>query len=88
MQLKKICNHPFVFEEVENALNPYSISNDLLWRVSGKFELLDRILPKFKRSGHRVSKSSDITLIHPGVNVLPNDADYEYHGGFLVVSWL
>lgn len=54
MQLKKICNHPFVFEEVENAMNPYSVSNDLLWRVSGKFELLDRILPKFKRSGHRV----------------------------------
>ena len=54
MQLKKICNHPFVFEEVENAMNPYSVSNDLLWRTSGKFELLDRVLPKFKRSGHRV----------------------------------
>jgi ATP-dependent helicase STH1/SNF2 len=25
-----------------------------LWRTSGKFELLDRVLPKFKRSGHRV----------------------------------
>lgn len=55
MQLKKICNHPFVFEDVENAMNPYSLSNDLLWRTSGKFELLDRILPKFKRTGHRVS---------------------------------
>jgi ATP-dependent helicase STH1/SNF2 len=54
MQLKKICNHPFVFEDVENAMNPYSVSNDLLWRTSGKFELLDRVLPKFKRSGHRV----------------------------------
>jgi ATP-dependent helicase STH1/SNF2 len=54
MQLKKICNHPFVFEEVENAMNPYNVSNDLLWRTSGKFELLDRVLPKFKSSGHRV----------------------------------
>lgn len=25
-----------------------------LYRVSGKFELLDRILPKLKRTGHRV----------------------------------
>ena len=63
MQLKKICNHPFVFEEVENAMNPYSISNDLLWRVSGKFELLDRILPKFKRSGHRVLMFFQMTQI-------------------------
>src|SRR5271168_1230685 len=63
MQLKKICNHPFVFEEVENAMNPYSVSNDLLWRTSGKFELLDRILPKFKRSGHRVLMFFQMTQI-------------------------
>ena len=63
MQLKKICNHPFVFEEVENAMNPYNVSNDLLWRTSGKFELLDRILPKFKRSGHRVLMFFQMTQI-------------------------
>jgi ATP-dependent helicase STH1/SNF2 len=54
MQLRKICNHPFVFEEVEKQVNPCKINNDLLFRVSGKFELLKRILPKFKVSGHRV----------------------------------
>lgn len=54
MQLRKICNHPFVFEEVEDILNSTRLSNDLLWRTSGKFELLDRILPKFKATGHRV----------------------------------
>ncbi|OBZ86833.1 Chromatin structure-remodeling complex subunit snf21, partial [Choanephora cucurbitarum] len=54
MQLRKICNHPFVFEEVERVINPYKISNELLYRVSGKFELLDRMLPKLRATGHRV----------------------------------
>ncbi|SAL96136.1 hypothetical protein [Absidia glauca] len=54
MQLRKICNHPFVFEQVENAVNPLRRSNELLFRVSGKFELLDRMLPKLERTGHRV----------------------------------
>ncbi|KAF2750297.1 hypothetical protein M011DRAFT_484143 [Sporormia fimetaria CBS 119925] len=54
MQLRKLCNHPFVFEEVEDQVNPGRGTNDLLWRTAGKFELLDRILPKFKASGHRV----------------------------------
>lgn len=54
MQLKKICNHPFVFDDVENVVNPMGTNNELLWRTSGKFELLDRILPKLKASGHRI----------------------------------
>ncbi|KAL1923704.1 uncharacterized protein VTP21DRAFT_8684 [Calcarisporiella thermophila] len=54
MQLRKICNHPFVFDYVEDAVNPARLSNELLYRVSGKFELLDRILPKLKITGHRV----------------------------------
>lgn len=54
MQLRKICNHPFVFEEVEDQLNPTRETNDNIWRSAGKFELLERILPKFKATGHRV----------------------------------
>ncbi|KAK4192009.1 putative SNF2 family ATP-dependent chromatin-remodeling factor snf21 [Podospora australis] len=63
MQLRKLCNHPFVFEEVENQMNPRSVSNDLLWRTAGKFELLDRILPKYKASGHRVLMFFQMTAI-------------------------
>ncbi|TID18140.1 hypothetical protein CANINC_003881, partial [Pichia inconspicua] len=54
MQLRKVCNHPFVFEEVETLVNPDKSTTDLIWRSSGKFELLDRILPKLKKTGHRV----------------------------------
>jgi len=54
MQLRKICNHPFVFDEVERQINPYSVNNENLYRVAGKFELLQRILPKFQSTGHRI----------------------------------
>ena len=63
MQLRKICNHPFVFEEVERSIVPNGGNNDQLWRVSGKFELLDRILPKFQRTGHRVLMFFQMTQI-------------------------
>jgi ATP-dependent helicase STH1/SNF2 len=63
MQLRKLCNHPFVFDVVENVMNPMSISNDLLWRTAGKFELLDRILPKYQATGHRVLMFFQMTAI-------------------------
>ncbi|KAF3938624.1 hypothetical protein ABW19_dt0202493 [Dactylella cylindrospora] len=63
MQLRKICNHPFVFEEVERAISPGPLTNDLLWRSAGKFELLDRLLPKFFASGHRVLMFFQMTQI-------------------------
>ena len=63
MQLRKLCNHPFVFEQVEDQINPQKLNNDLLWRTAGKFELLDRVLPKFKVSGHRVLMFFQMTQI-------------------------
>ncbi|KAG6108575.1 hypothetical protein E4U13_006389 [Claviceps humidiphila] len=63
MQLRKLCNHPFVFDEVENVMNPLSVSNDLLWRTAGKFELLDRVLPKYQATGHRVLMFFQMTAI-------------------------
>jgi ATP-dependent helicase STH1/SNF2 len=63
MQLRKLCNHPFVFESVEEEMNPGKGTNDLIWRTAGKFELLDRILPKFKVTGHRVLMFFQMTQI-------------------------
>ncbi|KAL8949070.1 MAG: hypothetical protein Q9222_004795 [Ikaeria aurantiellina] len=63
MQLRKLCNHPFVFEEVENQMNPDKLTNDLLWRTAGKFELLDRVLPKFQATGHRILMFFQMTQI-------------------------
>ncbi|KAI9512303.1 SNF2 family N-terminal domain-containing protein [Russula earlei] len=54
MQLRKICQHPFLFESVEDKINPAGLIDDKLVRTSGKIELLSRILPKFFATGHRV----------------------------------
>ena len=55
MQLRKICQHPYLFESVEDKINPTGLIDDNIYRVAGKFELLTRILPKFFATGHRVS---------------------------------
>merc|ERR1719412_1393819 len=60
MQLRKLCNHPFMFQAVEESYAKHiGMATDVvtgpdIYRSSGKFELLDRILPKLKASGHRV----------------------------------
>merc|ERR1711997_1435348 len=60
MQLRKLCNHPFMFQQVEESYAKHIgsptdvVSGPDIYRASGKFELMDRILPKLKASGHRV----------------------------------
>ncbi|KAL8515275.1 hypothetical protein ACS0TY_014113 [Phlomoides rotata] len=58
MQLRKCCNHPYLF------LGDYFMqrSEDIV-RSSGKFELLDRLLPKLHRAGHRVLLFSQMTRL-------------------------
>jgi len=63
MQLRKLCNHPYVFEPVEDQMNPGRGTNDSIWRTAGKFELLDRVLPKFHATGHRVLMFFQMTQI-------------------------
>jgi ATP-dependent helicase STH1/SNF2 len=57
MQLRKICNHPYLFDEYQTW------NEDNLIRASGKFELLDRIFPKLKATGHRVLLFSQMTSL-------------------------
>ncbi|KAK6636624.1 hypothetical protein RUM43_010286 [Polyplax serrata] len=60
VQLRKLCNHPFLFQQIEEKYCDHVgaasgvISGPDLYRASGKFELLDRILPKLKATNHRV----------------------------------
>jgi len=54
MQCRKICNHPYLFQ------SSYYVNSSLI-RTCGKFELLDRILPKLHRTGHRVLLFSQMT---------------------------
>ena len=68
MQLRKVCNHPFMFQHIEQAYAKHigldentPITGADLYRAAGKFELLDRILPKIRASGHRVLLFSQMT---------------------------
>ncbi|KAL8284283.1 hypothetical protein RQP46_005032 [Phenoliferia psychrophenolica] len=63
MQLRKICNHPFCFDQVERSLDPSGKNIELLYRTAGKFELLDRILPKLFVTGHRVLMFFQMTTV-------------------------
>lgn len=67
VHLRKLCNHPFLFQNVEDSCRAHwnvpEISGQDLYRVAGKFELLDRILPKLKATGHRVLMFCQMTTL-------------------------
>lgn len=69
IQLRKTCNHPYLLRDSYNI-------NDELWRSSGKFELLDRMLPKLKIGGHRVLIFSQMTAL---LDILGDYLDYRHH---------
>jgi SNF2 family DNA or RNA helicase len=57
MQLRKVCNHPFLFRS-----DAWTVDESLI-RSSGKFLLLDSMLPKLKAAGHRVLLFSQMTAL-------------------------
>lgn len=57
MQLRKVCNHPFLFSP-----EGYHIGENLI-RSAGKVALLDQILPKLKAAGHRVLMFTQMTAV-------------------------
>eukprot|EP00741_Cyanophora_paradoxa_P023825 tig00021623_g23013.t1 len=68
MELRKCCNHPFLFEAPLNeaaaaaASNPAELDR-LRIEWCGKLELLDRMLAKLKAQGHRVIIFSQMTRV-------------------------
>lgn len=82
VHLRKLCNHPFLFENVEEECREFwkvpDISGKDLYRVSGKFELLDRVLPKLKASGHRVLMFCQMTSLMTIMEDYFNFREYKY----------
>lgn len=61
MQLRKCCNHPYLFDGVEDrSLDPFG---DHLVKNCGKLAFLDRLLPRLKQEGHRVLIFSQMTRV-------------------------
>ena len=59
MQLRKCCNHPFLFPGAEPSSEDAYVQQ--LIDGSGKFQLLDRLLAKLFEAGHRVVLFSQFT---------------------------
>merc|ERR1711936_84230 len=83
MQLRKLCNHPFMFQHIEEAYARHVGLGDVvtgpdLFRASGKFELLDRIFPKIKRSGHRILLFCQMTQLMTIMEDYLNWRGYKY----------
>ena len=58
MHLRKACNHPYLLSEDQAGSDA---DPEELVRSSGKLELLDRVLPKLHKTGHRVLLFSQMT---------------------------
>jgi len=55
MQLRKCLAHPFVYSQsIEERVASHQVSHRNLVEASGKFQLLETLLPKLKERGHRV----------------------------------
>ncbi|KAM3755195.1 hypothetical protein ACB098_02G022400 [Castanea mollissima] len=74
MQLRKCCNHPYLF--VAGDYNMWR--KEEIARASGKFELLDRLLPKLHRSGHRVLLFSQMTRLLDILEIYLQLHNYKY----------
>ncbi|CAL9116371.1 unnamed protein product [Musa acuminata var. zebrina] len=61
MQLRKCCNHPYLFQGAEPG-PPYTTGEHLI-TSAGKMVLLDKLLPKLKERGSRVLIFSQMTRL-------------------------
>src|SRR5690606_13295792 len=61
MQLRKCCNHPYLFQGAEPG-PPYTTGSHLITN-SGKMIVLDKLLPKLQEQGSRVLIFSQMTRL-------------------------
>lgn len=61
MQLKKVCNHPYLFDKVEPG--PPFIDGEHLVENCMKFKVLDLLLPKLVKQGCKVLIFSQMTRL-------------------------
>ncbi|XVE65684.1 hypothetical protein DITRI_Ditri08aG0019500 [Diplodiscus trichospermus] len=79
MELRNICNHPYLsqlhVEEVDSLIPQHYLPPFI--RLCGKLEMLDRLLPKLKATDHRVLFFSTMTRL---LDVMEDYLNYkQYH---------
>jgi ATP-dependent DNA helicase len=60
MQLRKVCNHPYLFDYPTDADGKMVISDELI-SASGKMMLLNRLLPELIAQKHKILLFSQMT---------------------------
>lgn len=67
MNLRKVCNHPFLFGDLLDGATGQSLRDSadgrMLVSASGKFKLLHRMLPRLKKEGSKVLIFSQMTKL-------------------------
>ncbi|KAI6228682.1 hypothetical protein M3Y99_01199800 [Aphelenchoides fujianensis] len=81
MELKKCCNHPYLFAKA--ALEAPKLPNGMyegasLVKASGKFILMQKMLRKLKEDGHRVLLFSQMTRMLDIIEDLCENEGYKY----------
>src|SRR5690242_9355069 len=83
MELRKLCNHPYLIKGVEDMstgdLKSDEERHKHLIQCSGKLVLVDKLLPKLKQGGHKVLIFSQMTMM---LDILE---DYLNHRGYTYV---
>ncbi|KAG9286463.1 hypothetical protein G9A89_014629 [Geosiphon pyriformis] len=63
MQLRKVCNHPYLFDWPSDPTTQELVLSEELVTSSGKMMLLDRLLPALFERGHKVLIFSQFTTM-------------------------
>ena len=61
MQLKKVCNHPYLFDKVEPG--PPFVDGDHIIEASMKFRVLDHLIPRLLGEGCKILIFSQMTRL-------------------------
>mmetsp|Transcript_17399 Transcript_17399/g.33955 ORF Transcript_17399/g.33955 Transcript_17399/m.33955 type:complete len:807 (+) Transcript_17399:89-2509(+) len=75
MQLRKVCNHPFLLREPEDDSGELS-TDERLVEWCGKMKLLDAMLRRFQAEGHKVLIFSQMTAM---LDILQDFCDYRHY---------
>ena len=82
VQLRKVCNHPYLFDDLQPDSGMHTMFQERdpkeLTRAAGKFDMLERVLFKLKKGGHRVLLFSQMTKNLNIIEEFLQHAGYQY----------
>ena len=79
MQLRKVCNHPYLFEGVEDEIKkPGEDPCEAMINASGKLVFIDKLLAKLKPKGNKILIFSQMVQILNILEDFLNYRDYSY----------